>query len=149
MYTVTFQVSNLPPVSIDANAGENLLEVARKANVVIDAPCSGNGSCGKCRVRLVSGYLDSPPARQISTEEYEAGWRLACCSKISANVTIQVPDIASAYQSRMKVADLDTPEEVAIFDDLRRQMLEAGIVFKSDLSFLPLELEEQIGRAHV
>ncbi len=142
MYTVTFQVSNLPPVSIDANAGENLLEVARKANVVIDAPCSGNGSCGKCRVRLVSGYLDSPPARQISTEEYEAGWRLACCSKISANVTIQVPDIASAYQSRMKVADLDTPEEVAIFDDLRRQMLEAGIVFKSDLSFLPLELEE-------
>ena len=142
MYTVTFQVNGNPPITIDANAGENLLEVARKANVAIDAPCSGNGSCGKCRVRLVTGYLDSPIVRQISSEEYEAGWRLACCSKIVSDVTVEVPDIASAYRSRMKVADLDSPEEIAIFENLRHQMLDAGIAFHSDLAFLPLELTE-------
>lgn len=50
----------------------------------------------------------------ISDEEYQEGWRLACCSKISADVNVLVPDIASAYKSRMKVADLSSKEEIAI-----------------------------------
>ena len=137
MFTITFVLEGAAPVTIDANADENLLDVARKANVAIDAPCSGNGACGKCRVRLAEGYLDSPQNRHITSEEYEAGWRLACCSKIVGDATIEVPDIASAYRSRMKIADLDSPEEIAIFDNLRQQMLEAGFAFQSDLSFLP------------
>ena len=51
MYKIEFTLSGDVRVAIDANSGENLLELARKANVAIDAPCSGNGSCGKCRVR--------------------------------------------------------------------------------------------------
>ena len=42
---VTFQIEGGSPVQIECNAGENLLELARRANVAIDAPCSGNGSC--------------------------------------------------------------------------------------------------------
>ena len=142
MFTVTFKISGSEPVKISANPEENLLDVARKANVAIDAPCSGNGACGKCRVRLVKGLLDSPITRHITTEEYEAGWRLACCSKVAGDVTIEVPDIASAYRSRMKMADLSSPEELAIFDELRQQLMEAGITFHSDLRFLPIELSE-------
>ena len=56
---VTFQIEGGSPVVIECNAGENLLELARRANVAIDAPCSGNGSCGKCRVKLVEGTVDS------------------------------------------------------------------------------------------
>ena len=78
--------------------GDNLLEVARGANVAIDAPCSGNGACGKCRVQLKGGELDSKKTLHISDEEYGAGWRLACMSKISADVEVLVPDIASAYK---------------------------------------------------
>ena len=59
MYKVTFQFENGDAVEAFAQAGENLLEVARKSNVAIDAPCSGNASCGKCRVKLISGELDS------------------------------------------------------------------------------------------
>ena len=51
MPKVTFQYEDGTSTIVDVTAGENLLEVARKANVAIDAPCSGNGSCGKCRVR--------------------------------------------------------------------------------------------------
>lgn len=142
MFTITFRFETGEAVSISANAGEKLLDVARKANVAIDAPCSGNGVCGKCRVRLVSGYLDAPINRHISNEEYEAGWRLACLAQISGDAEIEVPDIASAYRSRMKMADLSSPEEIAIFEDLHRQLEEAGISFGSDLSFLPLELPE-------
>ena len=141
MFTIIFRFESGEPVTIDANAGEKLLDVARKANVAIDAPCSGNGVCGKCRVRLVSGYLDAPINRHITSEEYAAGWRLACLAQISGDAEIEVPDIASAYRSRMKMADLSSPEEIAIFEDLRRQLEEAGIRFGSDLSFLPLELD--------
>ena len=56
---VTFQIEGASPVEIECNAGDNLLELARRANVAIDAPCSGNGSCGKCRVKLVKGELES------------------------------------------------------------------------------------------
>ena len=142
MPNVTFQIAGADPVVISANSGENLLDVARKANVAIDAPCSGNGACGKCRVRLVSGLLDSPINRHITSEEYEAGWRLACCSHVAGDVVIEVPDIASAYRSRMKMADLDSPAEVAIFDELRQQLMDAGFRFESDLSFLPISLTE-------
>ncbi len=101
MSTITFHISGGEPVVISANPGEKLLDVARKANVAIDAPCSGNGVCGKCRVRLVSGYLDAPKSRHISQEEYDAGWRLACTAEICGNAEIEVPDIATAYRSRM------------------------------------------------
>ena len=144
MFTITFDVRAAEPVSSTPTRGENLLDVARKANVAIDAPCSGNGACGKCRVRLAKGYLDSPINRHITSEEYEAGWRLACCAKVAGDAAIEVPDIASAYRSRMKMADLDSPEEIAIFDELRQQMMEAGFAFHSDLSFLPSGAE----RAH-
>ena len=39
MFTITFVLEGAAPVTIDANANENLLDVARKANVAIDAPC--------------------------------------------------------------------------------------------------------------
>ena len=142
MFTITFMIEGSDPVVISANAGEKLLDVARKANVAIDAPCSGNGVCGKCRVRLASGYLDAPINRHITSEEYAAGWRLACLAQVSGDAVIEVPDIASAYRSRMKVADLSSPEEIAIFEELHQKLMDAGITFGSDLSFLPLELTE-------
>ena len=142
MFTITFRFESGESVSIDANPGEKLLDVARKANVAIDAPCSGNGVCGKCRVRLASGALDAPINRHISEEEYAAGWRLACLASVVGNAEIEVPDIASAYRSRMKMADLSSPEEIAIFEDLRAQLEAAGVAFGSDLSFLPLTLSE-------
>ena len=142
MFNITFIFEEGEPVTISALAGEKLLDVARKANVAIDAPCSGNGVCGKCRVRLVSGYLDAPINRHISTEEYNAGWRLACLAQICGDAEIAVPDIANAYRSRMKIADISSPEEAAIFDRLRDQLMEAGFSMESDLSFLPLDLTE-------
>ena len=84
--------------------GDNLLELARRSNVAIDAPCSGNGSCGKCRVKLVEGQLESLKSRHITEEEYEAGWRLSCNCKVLTDCTVFVPDIASAYQSRTTIA---------------------------------------------
>ena len=139
---VTFQIQGSSPVTIECNAGDNLLELARRANVAIDAPCSGNGSCGKCRVRLLEGELESFPSRHISDEEYEAGWRLSCNCKVRSDVTVLVPDIASAYQSRMKTADLSSPKEIAIFENAQRDLKNSGIEFTNDFLALDVIMSE-------
>ena len=141
MFKVTFSFEDGSMVETFANAGDNLLEVARSANVAIDAPCSGNGACGKCRVQLKSGELEIKKTLHISDEEYQAGWRLSCCSKISADVNVLVPDIASAYKSRMKVADLSSKEEIAIFENAKSDIQLAGIELKNSLEVVDVLMD--------
>jgi len=139
---VTFQIEGASPVQIECNVGDNLLELARRANVAIDAPCSGNGSCGKCRVKLIEGELETIKSRHISDEEYNAGWRLSCNSKVLSDCVVWVPDIASAYQSRMKTADLSSPKEIAIFEDCQSQLKESGIEFTNNFRAVVVEMAE-------
>ena len=140
MHKVTFKFENSEDVTVFAAFGESLLEVARKTNVAIDAPCGGNGACGKCKVKLMGGTLDSKKTSHISDEEYAAGWRLACISKIIDDVEVLVPDIASAYKSRMKMADLSSAEEVKIFEELKEQIAEVGIELKNNLEVIDVTM---------
>lgn len=142
MYKVTFQFNQGDPVVTYATEGERLLEVAQKSNVAIDAPCSGNASCGKCRVKLIDGELDSKKTRHISEEEYAEGWRLACVSTVCSDVTVEVPDIASAYQSRMKVADLSSKEEIELFERIKNQVEEAGLELKNSMRIVSVSMNE-------
>ena len=143
MYQVIFTFENgASPVTATAAPGETLLETARAANVAIDAPCSGNGSCGKCRVKLLEGTVEGLQTGHISDEEYADGWRLSCASKVSSDVTVLVPDIASAYQSRMKTADLSTGEEVATFTRLMEDLKAADVAFENAFVEAELTMEE-------
>ena len=141
MVSVTFMV-NGSEVVLHATEGDNLLEAARRANVAIDAPCSGNGVCGKCKVKLISGELESPKTRHISDEEYAEGWRLSCVSKLVSDVVVEVPDIASAYRSRMRVADISSEKELAIFNSTKAEIEESGIEFKTNLSAVTVTMDE-------
>lgn len=140
MPQITFRFEDGADVVVFAAAGDNLLEIARDANVAIDAPCSGNGSCGKCKVKLVEGDLDTKKTSHISDEEFAEGWRLSCCSKVSGDVVVLVPDIASAYKGRMKVADLSSPEEIKIFENAKNEIESAGLTMKNNLELLTLNM---------
>ena len=140
MYKVTFQFDHGDPVVTYATEGERLLEVAQKSNVAIDAPCSGNASCGKCRVKLIGGELESKKTRHITDEEYAEGWRLACVSTVCGDVTVEVPDIASAYQSRMKVADLSSSAEVELFERIKKQVEDAGLELKNSMRIVSVTM---------
>ena len=76
MYEITFQFENgAQEVHFSAAPGSTILEAAKAANVAIDAPCNGNGSCGKCRVKLVSGDVTGMQTGHISDEDYAATLR--------------------------------------------------------------------------
>ncbi len=80
--------------------------------------------------------------RHISEEEYQNGWRLACVSTIRGDVEVEVPDIASAYRSRMKVADLSSPSEIAIFEDTKKKITDAGLELKNSMQVITISMEE-------
>ena len=80
---------------------QSLLDAARNAGISIDAPCGGVGTCGKCRVRLLEGVLECEKNMHISDEEYNAGWRLACISKVSGDAVIEIPAAATVYQNSL------------------------------------------------
>ncbi len=140
MPKVMFQIEGAVAVSAECNIGDNLLELARRSNVAIDAPCSGNGSCGKCRVKLIEGSVETIPSRHITQEESQAGWRLSCNCKVMGDCTVFVPDIASAYQSRMKTADLSSPKEVEMFEKAKAEMENGGIAFQNRFCALQLTM---------
>ncbi len=142
MPNIVFQIEGGSPVTITCSVGDNLLELARRANVAIDAPCSGNGSCGKCRVQLLAGELESPRSRHISEAEYAEGWRLSCASRVVGDATVLVPDIASAYQSRMKTADLSSPAEIAIFEAAQTGLKASGLSFSNQFRAVTVSMAE-------
>ena len=142
MHEVIFTFENGGEVRASVQDGLSLLEAARAANVAIDAPCSGNGSCGKCRVKLLKGEVSALPTAHLTAEELADGWRLACGCKVIGDITVMVPDIASAYQSRMKTADLSTGEEVAIFEKLMADVADAGIQFQNSFDCVQLTVDE-------
>ena len=92
MFLITFRCEDELDALVSAAAGENLLKVARRAGIAVNAPCSGNGSCGKCLVQLVEGHLDSPKSFYISDTDYAEGWRLACLSRVAGDATVRLRD---------------------------------------------------------
>ena len=134
MHKVTFKFENSEDVTVFAAFGESLLEVARKTNVAIDAPCSGNGilrkmpgQAGERRTWIHRKHA----IFQTKNMRKDGDWPVS--ARYCDDVAVLVPDIASAYKSRMKVADLSSAEEVKIFEDLKNQISEVGIELENNL----------------
>lgn len=99
---VTFQPSGR---SVFAIPGTILIDAAARAGCVIDTPCGGAASCGKCAVKIVSPA--PPPAsgsetKALSTQKIEHGYRLACSFKVTTDMIVEIPDSA-LFQSGQKI----------------------------------------------
>jgi uncharacterized 2Fe-2S/4Fe-4S cluster protein (DUF4445 family) len=47
---------------VEAEVGANLLDVALAAGVEVNAPCGGQGRCGRCKVMVEMGAVARPPS---------------------------------------------------------------------------------------
>ncbi len=68
--------------TIGSTTDASLLQAIRQIpEIHLDAPCGGNGSCGKCRVRIIQGAVSpilAEEERLLSKQEIAKGIRLAC-----------------------------------------------------------------------
>ena len=118
-YTAIFKVEGGGDVKCHAEPGENILEIAQKAGVKIDVPCGGNGTCGKCKMRIMSGSLSyDKGSGQLSDDEFEDNWRLACQATMEADVMLWIPAAASDYISGIVTSGLRTPEELKKYNEM-------------------------------
>ena len=126
-YRITFKLESGGDHKASAAFGDNILELAMKAGVDIDAPCSGAGTCGKCRLRLISGSVGTTPNTHLSEAEYNDGWRLACQSTVEGDAVFIVPDAAGAYKSGIKTAGLASAAEAAMYERAMSGIFSNGI----------------------
>lgn len=72
--------------------GITILEAARTAGIIIESPCNGLETCGKCKVKLDQASIpniQSAGAHHLSAAETEQGLVLACASKIKGDITVE------------------------------------------------------------
>ncbi|OGS19851.1 MAG: hypothetical protein A2252_04980 [Elusimicrobia bacterium RIFOXYA2_FULL_39_19] len=89
--TVTFLPSGN---KIEVSANElTIKDAAKLAGVLIELQCGGKGHCGKCRVTVAGENIPSTALEKkfISKTDLEKGIRLACQSKVSADITVTIP----------------------------------------------------------
>lgn len=128
MLTVKFVPENK---EIQVVERENLLEAARKAEIFIDAPCNGNAACGKCKVKIIKGKVETEKSRHIKDEEWNEGYVLACNSKVVEDIVVEIPSNASTAMYEMKIEDLSSERENKIFETAKKKAIANGMEFKS------------------
>lgn len=131
--------------SVDCEGGTTLMDVFRKNNIYVEAPCGGRGICGKCKVRILKGEVSAishDESRFLSNKEKQEGYRLACMTQVIGDVEVatrsnlggaQIMATGIEYsvdilpQIKKKFVQLDIPTVEDQRDDLRRLADATGI----------------------
>ncbi len=71
--------------------GEFLIRGAMEAGVHINASCGGEGVCGKCRVLIEDGSVGEGISEQLSREDIDKGYRLACKAVVTGDLVVRIP----------------------------------------------------------
>ena len=113
--------------------GSNLLKVLRNNGVIIDTPCGGKGTCGKCSVKL-SGVKDAPTEKEktlLGSDKLEKGYRLACYISVNSDMDV--------YPER------DMNKDAAIVTGGKKRDIEPAPIINKQYVEMPLpELENQL-----
>ena len=81
---VVFQASD---TAAQAPVGVPILDVADQAGVFIDSACR-SGTCGSCRVKLLSGNVKMAVEDALTQEDKAEGYILACQAKIRGDAKV-------------------------------------------------------------
>ena len=138
MIKVSFKSHNK---EVYCNKGDNLLELARKEGIFIDAPCNGSVSCGKCKVKLLNGNVDTQKTLHLKDEEWQQGYILACNTKVIEDIDIDVPSKLSSSMYGMKIEGSDKTKDKEIFDRARQLIEDNDFKFNTNIEKLYIELE--------
>ncbi len=68
-----------------------MLKAAMEAGIYIQASCGGEGVCGKCRVLIEKGEVESPRGPKLSEEDFQKGIRQACQTRILSDLEVRIP----------------------------------------------------------
>lgn len=81
---------------ITTNAGGTLLATLAEGGVHLSSACGGKGSCGQCKVRVLSGGGEMLPTEAVhfSRKQIKENWRLGCQVKVKQDMELAVDPAA-------------------------------------------------------
>ena len=126
--------------SVTVAEGDSLLRAALHAGVHINASCGGEGVCGKCRILVESGTVAEGISERLSEEDLEKGYRLACLTKISGDVTVRVP-VESAIDTSVMTQQV-TPRRTATIQHTDFESLKEEGLFIPPVEKIYIELSK-------
>jgi len=88
--------------------GATILDAARKAGVIIESLCGGDGVCGKCRVIVRRGIVSGGTTDFLTREEIREGYILACEARVGGDLLVEVPPKS---QLAGRVREVDVAEQ--------------------------------------
>ena len=71
----------------------SLLNIIQEKGIGMESPCSGKGTCGKCKIRILKGeinQLSSEESNHLTKEEIKGGIRLGCFVKPQGDLTVEL-----------------------------------------------------------
>ena len=126
--------------------GTTILEAAGRAGLTIDTPCGGEGTCGKCRLRITSGACEPTAVQQdaFSADQLQEGWRLACQTAVTAETVAVIPQ-DSLFARRHQILTQAKVSTRQVVPAVRKEYVELPHPTLDDGAADLLRLEKQVG----
>jgi uncharacterized 2Fe-2S/4Fe-4S cluster protein (DUF4445 family) len=107
----------------------------------IEFPCGGKGTCGKCKVRLLDGEIITSEVHQqkIKQLSLSADWRLACFSKCTSDITLEIEQFNHLILADESEFDFTPQSGFGIAVDLGTTTVVAQLVDLSSAKVLAVE----------
>jgi len=108
--------------------GSTLLQAANLADVYLNASCNGKGACGKCKLIVESGSVESTPSAMLSEKEKEKNYVLACQTRVHGDVTVKIPP--ETLQKKLKIVGMGTAATAqlkGLVEEIRPMLLEVPL----------------------
>ena len=89
--------------TVSVMAGTLLIEAAGRAGIVLDTPCGGEGTCGKCRVEIALNAPEPTAAdrRHLTEDELARGFRLACRTRVAQAMRVNIPLATRFFEQKI------------------------------------------------
>ncbi len=128
---ITFLPDN---ISVDVDDNTSLFKAVKAAGVYVLSSCGGKGNCGKCKVVIREGSVESGKSRSyLTAEEAGRGYVLACHSRVKSDLIVEIPQ-ESRMQAKHKIA------MGAKTDELLKLLEAAGGCLESRIRRIYLEM---------
>ena len=87
-------------------AGVTILDAARAAGLSLVAVCGGEGTCGQCLVRIVTGAasgLTDTERSTLASQQIAENYRLACQVLVQGDLKVEVPLASRTVAQRLEL----------------------------------------------
>ena len=119
----TVYVKNLD-INFEVKSGKNLFNALEENGIKISNLCSGNGQCGKCKVRIESKSINKPTRlerKSLSELSISMGIRLACEYAVKSDIVVDTDEPsrrANEDPCVLSVQTLARIEETPVVEDV-------------------------------